>query len=105
MKRSGGWFGPVSAMLKGGLLVALMMLCASAFGSKQKSVAVSKLRPLPTGVTLPVRLGRTLRAGSVPVGTKIVVKTTQRVPVSQTAYLDWGAVLTGEITASDAGDG
>ena len=73
--------------------------------TKNGSQAVSELRPLEAGVTLPVRVGRTLRAGKVKPGTVFEVKTTQRVPVSADAYLRHGARIRGEVVASDAGDG
>lgn len=71
----------------------------------QHEAAISELGTLPQGVTLPVQLGRSLRAGKVRVGTQIVVKTTQRVPVSEGFYLKAGAELDGEIVASIAGNG
>jgi hypothetical protein len=69
------------------------------------SLAVSELRPLQAGVTLPVQMGRTLRAGKVRMGTVFQVKTMQRVPVSADTYLKQGATVRGEVVASDAGDG
>ncbi|HWZ01602.1 MAG TPA: hypothetical protein VNX17_10995 [Edaphobacter sp.] len=72
--------------------------------ARSKSQAVLELRPLPAGVTLPVAVGRTLRAGKVKPGTVFQVKTTQRVPVSEDAYLNRGAKLRGEVVVSDAGD-
>jgi hypothetical protein len=71
----------------------------------QREVAISELGALPLGVTLPVQLGRSLHAGKVPVGTQIVVKTTQRVPVSENTYLNAGAELDGEVVASIADKG
>jgi hypothetical protein len=73
--------------------------------AKSGSQAVSELRPLEAGITLPVQVGRTLRAGKVEPGTIFEVKTTQRVPVSTDAYLKHGARVRGEVVASDAGDG
>jgi hypothetical protein len=70
----------------------------------QHEAAVSELGALPPGVTLPVKLGRWLRAGKVRVGTQIVVTTTQRVPVSEESYLKAGAELDGEVVASTAGN-
>jgi hypothetical protein len=70
----------------------------------QREAAISELGVLPQGVTLPVQLGRSLRAGKVRVGTQIVVKTTQRVPVSESFYLKAGVELDGEVVASIAGD-
>jgi hypothetical protein len=67
--------------------------------------AVSQLQPLPAGVTLPVQMGRTLRTGKVKPGTVFQVKTTQRVPVSEDGYLERGAIVRGEVVASDVGDG
>ena len=84
-------------------LVSLSAL-AKASDATSKSQAVSELRPLPAGITLPVAVGRTLRAGKVKPGTVVLVKTTQRVPVSEDAYLNRGAALRGEVVTSDAGD-
>jgi hypothetical protein len=66
---------------------------------------VLELQPLQAGVTLPVAVGRTLRAGKVKPGTVFLLKTTQRVPVSEDAYLKRGAAVRGEVVTSDAGDG
>ena len=88
-----------------GLALVSLPDLAKASGSASKSQAVSELRPLPAGVTLPVAVGRTLRAGKVKPGTVFQVKTTQRVPVSQDAYLNRGAAVRGEVVTSDAGDG
>jgi hypothetical protein len=71
----------------------------------QREAAVSELEALSSGVTLPVQLGRSLRAGKVQVGTPIVVKTTQRVPVGEDTYLKAGAEVDGEVVASIAGNG
>jgi hypothetical protein len=71
----------------------------------QREAAISELRVLPQGVTLPVQLGQSLRAGKVRVGTQLVVKTTQRVPVSEGSYLNAGAELDGEVVVSVAGNG
>jgi hypothetical protein len=51
-----------------------------------------------------VAVGRTLRAGKVKPGTVFLLKTTQRVPVSEDAYLDRGAAVRGEVVTSEAGD-
>jgi hypothetical protein len=86
------------------LLLGGVFLCVAA-AVAQREAAVSELEALPPGVTLPVKLGRSLRAGKVQVGTPIVVTTTQRVPVSEETYLKAGAELDGEIVASIAGHG
>jgi hypothetical protein len=94
--------------LRMALRAVLVLACVFAFvaaGVAQREVAISELGVLPQGVTLPVQLGRSLRAGKVRVGTQIVVKTTQRVPVSEEAYLKAGAELDGEVVASIAGHG
>jgi hypothetical protein len=83
----------------------LIVLFAFVSGSEEQSTAVSKLLPMQAGVTLPVRLGRSLQAGKVQSGTKIVAKTTQRVPVGEHLYLNHGAALYGEVVTSIAGDG
>jgi hypothetical protein len=73
--------------------------------TKNGSQSVSELKPLEAGVTLPVQMGRTLRAGKTKAGVVFEVKTTQRVPVSSDAFLKHGARIRGEVVASDAGDG
>src|SRR5580704_287465 len=88
-----------AVLLLGGVFVCDVAAVA------QREAAVSELQALPPGVTLPVNLGRSLRAGKVQVGTPIVVKTTQRVPVSEGTYLKAGAELDGEVVASTAGNG
>ncbi len=94
-----------SVALRSSRLLAFMLLFAGVSARAQKSIAVSELKPLPAGVTLPVRIGRSLRAGKVKAGTRITVRTTQRVPVGEHAYLARGAELDGEVVASTAGDG
>lgn len=85
--------------------VAASLSALAASGTQQQSRAVAELQPLEAGVTLPVQVGRTLRAGKTKPGTVIVVTTTQRVPVSADAYLNRGAKVRGEVVTSDAGDG
>jgi hypothetical protein len=94
---------PVRMALGAVLLLGGFMCVAAAVA--QREAAVSELEMLPPGITLPVKLGRSLRAGKVRVGTMIVVKTTQRVPVSEDTYLKAGAELDGEVVASIAGKG
>jgi hypothetical protein len=96
---------PVRMSLRAVLLLAGFFAFAVVAAAAQRETAVSELQALPPGVTLPVRLGRALRAGKVKVGTQIVVKTTQRVPVSEETYLKAGAELDGEVVASIAGHG
>jgi chitodextrinase len=88
----------------GFLLVSLSTL-GKATETTPRSEAISELRPLQAGVTLPVQMGLTLRAGKVRPGTVFQVKTTQRVPVSANAYLKQGATVRGEVVASEGGDG
>jgi hypothetical protein len=95
---------PVRMALGAVLLLAGVFVCATA-AVAQREAAVSELQVLPPGVTLPVKLGRSFRAGKVQVGTPIVVTTTQRVPVSEDTYLKAGAELDGEVVASIAGHG
>ena len=88
--------------------IGLVIVVHSTLGRAEEvapDAAVTALKPLPEGLTLPVKMGRTLRAGKVKTGTMIEAKTTQRVPVSATAYLTQGATVRGEVVASDAGDG
>ena len=86
-------------------VLGLAVVFCSASGRATETAPVMELRPLPAGVTLPVQLGRTLRAGKVKTGTVIEAKTTQRVPVSANEYLKPGVTVRGEVVASDAGDG
>jgi hypothetical protein len=90
------------------MCAGLALACLSTFGraadTAPKPQEVSQLRPLQAGVTLPVAVGRTLRAGKVKPGTVFLLKTTQRVPISEDAYLNRGAVLRGEVVTSDSGD-
>ena len=88
-----------------GFLLASASGLSSARVEAQRSQVVSELQPLEAGITLPVQVGRTLRAGKVKRGTVFEVKTTQRVPVSEGAYLKSGARVRGEVVVSDAGDG
>jgi hypothetical protein len=88
-----------------GIVLASGSTSVMATEAKNATQAVSELKPLEAGVTLPVQVGRTLRAGKVKSGTVFEVKTTQRVPVSADAYLNHGARIRGEVVASDAGDG
>lgn len=69
------------------LLLASFSGLAEAPRTAQRSQAVTELQPLQAGVTLPVQIGRTLRAGEIKPGTVFEVTTTQRVPVSEAAYL------------------
>ena len=85
------------------LLASLSALVET--GASQQSRAVTELQPLAAGITLPVQLGRTLSAGKVKAGTVFFVTTTQRVPVSASAYLNRGAKVRGEVVTSEAGDG
>ena len=86
------------------VLLAVVSVFAGAATGAQRDVAVSRLVALSQGVTLPVQLSRSLYAGKVPVGTRIVAKTTQRVPVGEGLYLKRGAELIGVVVASSAGD-
>jgi hypothetical protein len=87
------------------LLLVLLSAFAKASEFSERSHAVSELQPLPAGITLPVQMGRTLRAGKTKPGTVFFVKTTQRVPVSEDTYLKRDAKLRGEVVTSTAGDG
>src|SRR5438128_1101552 len=88
-----------------GLALACLTMPGRAADIAPKPQEISQLRPLQAGVTLPVAVGRTLRAGKVKPGSVFLLKTTQRVPVSEDAYLKRGAVVRGEVVTSDAGDG
>ncbi len=65
-------------------------------------LSVTTLSAIPPGVTLPVSISRSLRAGKVKVGTSVSLETTQRVPVAPHLYLKAGAKVRGEIVASQA---
>jgi hypothetical protein len=85
--------------------VGLLLMCLSVLPeTSQGSQPVSELQPLEAGITLPVQIGRTLRAGKVKPGTVFEMTTTQRVPVSADAYLKRGAKVRGEVVTSEAGD-
>ena len=73
--------------------------------ARAQAIPAHKIASLPVGLTLPVQIGHKLQAGRVPVGTTVVAKTTQRIPLSEHTYLDKGAVLRGEVLASAVGDG
>ncbi len=89
--------------------IGLVLMVLSGWGRATETTSasqeVTELRPLPAGVTLPVQVGRTLRAGKVKPGTVVQVKTTQRVPLSENLYLKQGATVRGEVVASAVGDG
>ncbi len=93
------------AMCCVGFLLAFQSVSGKAAEIEVRSQAITELRPLPAGITLPVQMGRTLRAGKVKPGTVFQVKTTQRVPISTDGYLNRGAAVRGEVVTSDAGDG
>ena len=105
MWRFGSFWQRICAAASAGLLLALFSVLGEAAEIGPKSQAIAELQPLPVGVTLPVRIGRTLRSGKLKAGTVIEVKTTQRVPVSATEYLKQGAIVRGEVVTSTAGDG
>ena len=63
---------------RAGLALGCLSIFASAADTR-KTQEISELRPLQAGVTLPVAVGRTLRAGKVKPGTVFLLKTTQRV--------------------------
>jgi hypothetical protein len=88
-----------------GFVLVTLSTLAKASDATSRSQVVLELLPLRAGVTLPVAMGRTLRAGKVKPGTVFEVKTMQRVPVSEDAYLKRGAAVRGEVVTSDAGDG
>jgi hypothetical protein len=84
---------------------SLLLASVSVAGVTLRGREVSALGPLPAGVTMPVQLGKTLRAGETKPGTTFTVTTTQRVPVSEERYLERGATLHGKVVTSIAGDG
>jgi hypothetical protein len=100
-----GTFGKTTCAFWGVGFVLVSLLTLAKASDATSSQVVSELQPLPAGITLPVQMGRTLRAGKVKPGTVFQVKTTQRVPISVNGYLKSGAKVRGEVVASDAGDG
>jgi hypothetical protein len=86
-------------------MLVLLVRLAEASGIPQRSHAVSELKPVAAGITLPVQMGRTLRSGKTKAGTIFVVETTQRVPVTADAYLNRGVKVRGEVVSSTSGDG
>jgi hypothetical protein len=104
MSRIGTFCKTTCALWCIGFALVSLSTPAKASDATSKSQAVLELRPLQAGITLPVAMGRTLRAGKVKPGTVFLVKTTQRVPVAADAYLNRGAVVRGEVVTSDAGD-
>ncbi len=85
------------------LLAALLPLLATACLYAQHPTELQTLLPLRPGTTLPVELQHGLRAGKNPVGTPVIAKTTQRVPITRDLYLKRGAELLGDVTSSSAG--
>lgn len=88
-----------------GIGLLFLSVPARAADAIPASQAVTELQALPPGITLPVEIGRTLRAGKVKPGTVVQVKTTQRVFVSEYRYLKQGATIRGEVVESATGDG
>jgi hypothetical protein len=88
MGRIGTFCKTTCALWGVGFVLVSLPTLVKASDATSKSQAVLELRPLQAGVTLPVAVGRTLRAGKVKPGTVFLVKTTQRVPVSPDAYLN-----------------
>jgi hypothetical protein len=87
------------------MCLAVLPILAAASEVPERVNAVSKLLRVPAGITLPVQIGQTLRAGKTKPGTVFTAATTQRVPVSGDSYIDRGAKIRGEVVASAAGDG
>lgn len=82
---------------------ALLLVLLAAPGYAQTMHEAQTLVSLVPGTTLPVELQRGLEAGHTAVGTRVLAKTTQRVPISPDLYLKRGALLTGEVTLSTPG--
>lgn len=85
--------------------LAVLAIPAAAWEGPERVHAVSQLQAMPAGITLPVQMGQTLRAGKTKPGTVFMAVTTQRVPVSEDSYLDRRATVRGEVVESTAGDG
>lgn len=71
----------------------------------KKPQHASELTELRAGLYLPVQVGKTLRSGKTQPGSAVVVKTTQRVFVSEDSYLDRDVRVSGEVVTSIAGNG
>lgn len=85
-------------------LPAVFLLALIAPASSQQQTELKTLTPLQPGITIPVALQHSLRAGKDPIGTRIVARTTQRVPIAPGLYLKRGAEVVGEVSASTSGN-
>lgn len=83
-------------------VAALVPILGANGEGSSKSVEAKQLRPLASGLTLPVRLTHAVHPGSTMTGTPLACLTTQRVPVSATEYLPAGVEVVGTVTASTA---
>ncbi len=65
---------------------------------------VRTLTPLPVGLTVPIQISHTYRAGKTSPGTTIVASTTQRIPLGNYRYLRYGVKVIGTVVASTPAD-
>ncbi len=85
------------------LLVLLAIICAS--GRTQQLQAATSLMPVPPGLTLPVRIVHSLRAGAAKAGIPVTAITSQRIPISDKLFLPPGIEVLGRVIASREGGG
>lgn len=62
------------------------------------------LAPLAAGLTVPIEINHTYRAGKTAPGTTIVASTTQRIPLGNHRYLRYGVKVVGTVVASTRAD-
>ncbi|MDQ2832534.1 MAG: hypothetical protein M3Y50_02100 [Acidobacteriota bacterium] len=86
------------------LLLLLLLPAAPAAAPAQKLTPIETLTTLPAGLTLPVRIGHSVRAGSLKPGAPITASTTQRIPLANHTFLPHGAKVTGAILTSQAAE-
>ena len=84
------------------LLASLFAGRSDAQGAHRKLTPIDQLGPLSAGLTLPIQIARSFKAGSSKPGTEIVGTTTQRVTLSDVSYLPAGAKVSGSVVASEA---
>lgn len=84
------------------LLLCLLLASVSARPAEKPPARhpVATLTSIPAGLTLPVALTSSLRAGRSPVGQPLQAITTQRVPLPGNSFLPSGAHLVGSVERS-----
>ena len=98
-------FAAVGAAVRRMLVgVGLVLLAGAGFCEAQKLLPVETLTTLPVGLTLPVAMRQTIKAGESRPGSEVVAYTTQRVPLGAGTYLPAGVPVHGTVVASQAAD-